>query len=157
MDAYKPSTDARKTSGGGTTPPEDPDKSTWKTKKNRHRRKKKGTDDTTSDETPKLKLAFSGRCEDLEGSIYDVGPNQADCYIKTTREIEEYLGRKFTLEATKSIEDLTLVTFAEPTKPVDANGADIADDALTYVQKTILSGRIKEYLYETKQNRTRHG
>jgi hypothetical protein len=51
----------------------------------------------------------------------------------------------------KSIEDLTLVTFAEPTKPVDAAGTDIADDALTYVQKTMLSGRIKEYLHETKK------
>jgi hypothetical protein len=97
MDASKPSTDTTKTSGGGTTPPEDPDKSTWKTKKNRNRRKKKVTDDTTSDETLAPKSAFSDRCEDLEGSIYDVGPNQADRYIKTTREIEEYLGRKFTL------------------------------------------------------------
>jgi hypothetical protein len=137
--------------GGGATPPEDPDKQMWKTKKNRNLRKKKATDDWTPDDTPVPRSSFSGRCEDLKGSIYNICPNQADRYIKITREIEEYLGRKFTPEATKSIKDLMLVTFTEPTKPTHATGMAIADDALTYVQKTILSGRIKEYLYETKK------
>jgi hypothetical protein len=151
MDRAKPSTDSTKPSGGGTTPPEDPNKQAWKTKKNHNRRKKKGADGRTSDETSAPRSAFSGRCEDLEGSIYGIGPNQTDRYIKMTREIEEYLGRKFTPEATKSIEELTLVTFTEPTKPVDAAGTAVAGDTLTYVQKTILSGPIKEYLYETKK------
>jgi hypothetical protein len=140
--------------GGALRAPEEPYKQVSKTKRSSRRRKKKtSSDNAITDEVPpdSSSPTFSGRCKELEGHIYDVGANQADRYIKTTKELEQYLRGTFTPEALKSIEELTLVSFTEPSMPVDDYGVEIDDDELTYIQKTILGGRIKEYLYETKE------
>jgi hypothetical protein len=68
-------------------------------------------------------LHFEGKREGLKGHTYDVSdPRQAaDVYIKTTKEITEYVGRtyKYGADMRTAIEGLTLPTFDEPTDPVD--------------------------------------
>ena len=70
--------------------------------KRRPRRKKTNgspANDGTND-TPAMKTKpFLGRCDKLEGFIYNIGTNQADKYIKTTRNIVDYVGRTFTAES----------------------------------------------------------
>ena len=51
---------------------------------------------------------FTGRCTDLYGFIYDLGPNQTDEYIKTKLEIEEYAGKTYETEVRKPINELEI-------------------------------------------------
>jgi hypothetical protein len=67
-------------------------------------------------------LHFEGKCKGLKGHTHDVSdPRQAaDVYIKTMKEIAEYVGRtyKYGADMRTAIEGLTLLTFDEPTDPV---------------------------------------
>ena len=41
-------------------------------------------------------MKFKGKCTELEGYIFDCsGPKQADQYVTTKQEIEEYVGREY--------------------------------------------------------------
>ena len=74
--------------------------------------------------TPK----FEGKCPDLKGHIYDASDSrQSDQYMKTTREIAEYVGRtyKYGGDVRLAVETLTIPTFPVPTDP--AAGASRTD------------------------------
>ena len=50
---------------------------------------------------------FLGSCESINGYIFDIGPTQADRYIKTKKELVGYVGRTYSNVTKKSIETLT--------------------------------------------------
>ena len=65
---------------------------------------------------------FEGKCEELKGHIYDCSDTrQSDTFIKTTKEIAEYVGRTFKKgsDARLAIENLVLPTLTVPTAPDD--------------------------------------
>ena len=46
---------------------------------------------------------FEGRCEELKGHIHDCSdPRQSDMFGKTTKEIAEHVGRKYTYGGTSA-------------------------------------------------------
>jgi hypothetical protein len=60
---------------------------------------------------------FEGKCDDLKGHIYDcTDSRQADQYTKTTKEIQEYVGRTFKGggDACLIFDNLTLPVIPEP-------------------------------------------
>lgn len=61
---------------------------------------------------------FDGRCEGLKGHVFKYGdPSQANIYIKTKREIAEYVGRTYQQDGSiikQSIDNLTTYTIPEP-------------------------------------------
>ena len=66
---------------------------------------------------------FEGRCAELRGHVYDCSnPRQAaDDYARTTKEIAEYTGTKYSAEVTITIETLQ--------KPILPLPADLPDNA----------------------------
>ena len=65
---------------------------------------------------------FNGRCEELNGNIYDCTDiRQADQYTKTTKEIAEYIGRnyKYGMDTRLAIENLQYVAAKMPEDPED--------------------------------------
>ena len=52
---------------------------------------------------PSNQTLFKGRCPELEGFIFDVGPHQASIYAKTKVEIVEYAGRTYSSAARVAI------------------------------------------------------
>jgi hypothetical protein len=72
---------------------------------------------------------FEGRSEELKGHVYDcVDARQADQYMKTTKEIAEFIGRtyKFGMDTRLSIENMQLTTIPRPDNPPeDADRTDI--------------------------------
>ena len=153
MDSKVPS---EPTKAPGAKPPEDSSsKNEWSkvNPKRRPRRKKMNGSPANAgtNDTPAVKTKpFLGRCDELEGFIYNIGTNQADEYIKTTREIVEYVGRTFTAEAKNSIEELTIHQFTQPTMPQiqDPNDVDVMIDKteqqLSYMDKILIQSQIKE-------------
>ena len=48
-----------------------------------------------------------GSCEVMNGHIFDIGPTQADIYIKTKKKLVGYVGRTYSNLTKKSINTLT--------------------------------------------------
>ena len=65
---------------------------------------------------------FNGKCDDLKGHIYDVSDPRtaADTFTKTTREIEEYIGRTYHTpgDIVSAVERLAIPTIPRPADPV---------------------------------------
>ena len=57
-----------------------------------------------------------GSCEGINGNIFDIGPTQADRYIKTKKEMVGYVVRTYSNLTKKSIENFTykLTSIVEP-------------------------------------------
>ena len=69
---------------------------------------------------------FEGRCADLKGHIFDCsGPTQADRYVVTKREIEEYIGRtyKYGNDTKRTLENGELYQPPVPPDPVEGGSA----------------------------------
>ena len=56
---------------------------------------------------PRSQPRFLGRCEGMNGHIFDIGPTQANRYIKTEKGLVGYVGRTYSNLTNKSIETLT--------------------------------------------------
>ena len=56
---------------------------------------------------PSSQPRFLGICEGINGHMLDIGPTQADRYIKTKKELVGYIGRTYSNLTKKSIETLT--------------------------------------------------
>ena len=87
-----------------------------------------------------------GSCEGTNGHIFDIGPTQADRYIKTKKELVGYVGRTYSNLTKKLIETLSynlnpIVGPSMPTKQVtDPNTnveitVDKLEADLTYLEK----------------------
>jgi len=90
---------------------------------------------------------FEGREPSLKGFIYDsTGERNPDQFIKTTKEIINYVGRtytKYTSEFTQAVKDLEL---ADPTQPEDPDPAQVLQ--LEVWKLDIKEHRIKVQEYE---------
>ena len=93
---------------------------------NENNKKEKSKDDKKNKYDNKIsklqysKENFKGKCEDLLGNIFDYRDyRQADQYVVTKKEIEEYIGRTYIMGAdTKiSLEKLEKVVLEEPPMP----------------------------------------
>jgi hypothetical protein len=63
---------------------------------------------------------FEGKCAELKGFIYDCSDNkQADAYVRTTREIADYVGTAYAqgADVKRSIQTLQALEFIEPPDP----------------------------------------
>jgi len=95
---------------------------------------------------------FEGRCDELKTHVYDaIDIHQADQYIKTTREICDYIGRtyKYGMDIRLSIENMELYTIPQPADPPEnATRTEIriweksVDDYVT--RKSVLSENVKK-------------
>ena len=107
--------------GSGTGIPDNVDSSSTNnsTRKNRFARK---ATSVLSGTTSKEAKVFEGREEKLTVHIYNLSSKQADQYIKTTKEIAEYIGRtyKYGDDTKRAVLTLTALTFNEPTYPGDS-------------------------------------
>ena len=62
---------------------------------------------TATMSAPSSQPRFLGSCEGMNGHIFDIGPTQADRYIKTKKELVGYVGHTYSNLNKKSIETLT--------------------------------------------------
>ena len=95
---------------------------------------------------PSIQPRFLGSFEGMNGHIFDIGPTQADRYIKTNKELVRYVGCTYSNLTKKSIDTLTyklisIVGPSIPTKQVtDPNTnvgitVDKLETDLTYMEK----------------------
>ncbi len=65
--------------------------------------------------------AFRGRCDELKGAVYDIVAGK-ESFLRTTREIAEYVGSRYedAGEFRIGMVELSLPTLAAPTHPADA-------------------------------------
>ena len=81
--------------------------------------------------SPANKEKFKGKCKELEGFIFDANRyNQADEYIRTVREIAEYVGTNYDhgSDVRQAIEEGVRPTFMKPVKPAPPDGEDDIDE-----------------------------
>ena len=53
--------------------------------------------------SPSIQPRFLGSCEGMNGQIFDIGPTQADIYIKTKKELVVYVGCTYSNLTKKNI------------------------------------------------------
>ena len=86
---------------------------------------------------------FKGSCPELEGHVFDIGPNQAALFTRTQKEITAYASRKYSAEISRAIEtlDCQLETIKQPKDPPIKKGTT----ELTYTQKEIIKVNVQTY------------
>ena len=67
---------------------------------------------------------FKGSCPELEGHIFDIGPNQVTIFTKTQKEIMVYASRQYSAKVSRAIEtmDCQQSSFVLPEDPPMAKG-----------------------------------
>ena len=95
---------------GGEVPSEQRGADTGTSRRNRSRR---------SNQTPR-ESRFPGKCDDLKGSVYDVTIG-TDSFLKTTRNLSEYVASEYTDagEYRLAMINLVLDALVEPQLPAD--------------------------------------
>ena len=97
----------------------------------------------------------------MNGHIFDIGPTQADRYIKTNKDLVVYIGRTYSNLTKKSIETLnynlnSIVGPSMPTKQVTDPTTNVEttvnklDADLTYLEKLDIN---EETCYYNKEKR----
>jgi hypothetical protein len=87
---------------------------------------------------------FIGKCLDLEGHIYDcTDPRQSDIFMKTMKEIAEYVGTNFKNggDVRLAVEMLELPTLTRPTAAVPDKEGKVDD-----MSKLITDKMVNEYV-----------
>jgi hypothetical protein len=95
---------------------------------------------------------FEGKCVDLKGHIYDCSDaRQSDQFMKTTREIAEYVGRtyKYGSDARLAVETLELPTIDPPADP-----AEEASRSEMRIWEKLIDEHVKRITYLTKNMKT---
>jgi Reverse transcriptase (RNA-dependent DNA polymerase) len=83
-----------------------------------------------SKNTNNNKDKFKGKCDKLEGHVFDANKyNQADEYIRTVKEIGEYVGTTYDMgadvrQAIEGNDDNRKVIFNKPVKPISIDATD---------------------------------
>ncbi|VEU38525.1 unnamed protein product [Pseudo-nitzschia multistriata] len=84
---------------------------------------------------------FKGRCDQLNGHIFDVGSTQASRYMKTKKEIVQYAGRTYGAEVRRAINDVSCVRAIidgdNPTKDMTKEAIKAMDEIQLTVTKEI--------------------
>ena len=105
---------------------------------------------------PSIQPRFLGSCEGMNGNIFDIGPTQADRYIKTKNELVGYVGRTYSNLTKNSIETLTynlasIVGPIMPTKKVTEPATNVETTVdkleadLTYLEKLDINEETRSY------------
>lgn len=138
-------------SSGGNAKREDPEKkpTTQASGTRQRRRIRRSKGQSSNDGGSVLKTKFTGACPDLKGSIYHIGSNQADLYIRSTKTIAIYVGKNYTTEARHAIEKLTWPTFKEPAMP--AKLVTVGDKTELQIEKRQLNIKLKKHIDEEEQ------
>ena len=91
--------------------------------------------------TPQPK--FKGSCPELEGHIFDIGPNQAVLFTKTQKEITAYASRHYSAEVSRAIEtmDCQRSSFVLPEDPPMTKG----QTEYTHTQKEMIKYAARQY------------
>ena len=66
---------------------------------------------------PETETDFQGRCTDLEGYTFDLGPRASDKFSRTMKELEQYLGTTYSDSFQPDIMTETASTFPKPDMP----------------------------------------
>ena len=66
---------------------------------------------------PKTETDFQGRCNDLEGYTFDLGPRASEKFARTIKELELYLGATYNKSYQPDIMTETADTFPDPDMP----------------------------------------
>ena len=119
--------------------------SPWKTQRRRGARKF-GRAPAGAYKPTVATVKFKGRCPELEGHIFDVGPSQATTYTNTMKEIVAYAGRVHIAEVRTAI--ATITDQAHVITPPDDPASE---STLSYVQKAILSSEVKTYVIKSQR------
>jgi hypothetical protein len=97
------------------------------------------------------KEKFKGKCDKLEGFIFDANKyNQADDYIKTVKEIAEYVGAHYEMGAdvrqvVEAINDKTTApALSKPVKPAPPEGSSIVDETDEMIWKKEIDFYVKQ-------------
>ena len=112
--------------------------------------------------SPSSQLRFLGRCEGMNGYIFDIGPTQADRYIKTKKELVIFAGRTYSNLTKNLIETLTenlpsILTPIMPSKQVTdptTNVETIIDKLeadLPYLENLDINEETRSYKKEKRQ------
>ena len=57
---------------------------------------------------------FQGRCTDLEGYIFDLGPRESDKFARTMKELKKYIGATYSDSCQPDFMNETAATFPDP-------------------------------------------
>ena len=67
---------------------------------------------------PETETDFQGRCTDLEGYTFDLGPRASDKFSRTMKELERYLGKTYSDSYQPSIMTETSANVPDPEMPI---------------------------------------
>ena len=67
---------------------------------------------------PETETDFRGRCTDLEGYTFDLGPRASDRFARTMKKLEQYLGTTYSDSCQPAIMTETLANFPDPEMPI---------------------------------------
>ena len=87
---------------------------------------------------PKTETDFQGRCTDLEGYIFDLGPRASYKFSRTMKELERYLGTTYSDSCQPAIMTETAANFPDPDMPtINELGTERpkTDGEMTYLEK----------------------
>ena len=87
---------------------------------------------------PETETDFQGRCTDLEGYTFDLGPRASDKFSRTMKELERYLGTTYSDSCQPAIMTETAANFTEPYMPtITELGTERqkTDGEMTYLEK----------------------
>ena len=98
---------------------------------------------------PKTETDFQGRCTDLEGFTFDLGPRALDKFAKTMKELEQYLGTTYSDSCQPAIMTETAANFPDLEMPnITELGTERpkTDGEMTYLEKKNTDEAIRQKL-----------
>ena len=98
---------------------------------------------------PETETDFQGRCTDLEGYTFDLGPRASDKFAITMKELEQYLGTTYSDSFQPAIMTETTANFPDPDMPtITELGTERpkTDGEMTYLDKNNIDEAIRQKL-----------
>ena len=98
---------------------------------------------------PETDTDFQGRCTDLEGYTFDLGPIASDKFSRKMKELERYLGTTYSDRCQSSIMTETSDNLPDPEMPtITELGAERPkiDGEMTYLEKKNIDEAIRQKL-----------
>ena len=87
---------------------------------------------------PKTKTDSQGRCTDLEGYTFDLGPRASEKFARTMKELEQHLGATYIYSYQPDIMTETAATLTDPEMPtITGLGTEFpkTDGEMTYLER----------------------
>ena len=116
--------------------------------KSKKYRGKKQTRNKSSLE-PKTETDFQGRCTDLEGYTFDLGPRSSEKFSRSMKELERYLDTTYSDSFQPEIMTETAANFPDPEIPtITELGTERpkTDGEMTYLEKKNIDEALRQKL-----------